>query len=256
MSLPYFPMYPTDFEADTAHLNLEEDGAYNRLLRLMWMTPGCSIPDDPAWIARRMRVDMVTFLRLIEPIIGEFCQRKNGRVLSPRLQREWKKADETSRKRSEAGKRGGRQKAIEFAKEDAKPGISRDEAGPKHPEPYPEPEPLEKEEAIASSKKPPRRRPETELPEGWVPSDRNLSDAFARNFTQSEADHEAQQFRDHHLARGSRFRDWDAAWRTWLGNARKFGARSGVAVGPFPGAGRQGTSMASIVALRRLNGDV
>ncbi|MCP5097247.1 MAG: YdaU family protein, partial [Chloroflexi bacterium] len=36
MSLPYFPMYPTDFEADTSHLTLEEDGAYNRLLRLMW----------------------------------------------------------------------------------------------------------------------------------------------------------------------------------------------------------------------------
>ena len=33
--LPYFPLYPTDFEADTSHLTLEEDGAYNRLLRLM-----------------------------------------------------------------------------------------------------------------------------------------------------------------------------------------------------------------------------
>jgi uncharacterized protein YdaU (DUF1376 family) len=31
MSLPYFPMYPTDFEAKTSHLTLAEDGAYNRL---------------------------------------------------------------------------------------------------------------------------------------------------------------------------------------------------------------------------------
>lgn len=50
MSLPYFPMFPTDFEAKTSHLTLAEDGAYNRLLRLMWMTPGCSLPDDDAWI--------------------------------------------------------------------------------------------------------------------------------------------------------------------------------------------------------------
>jgi uncharacterized protein YdaU (DUF1376 family) len=53
MSLPYFPMYPSDFEAKTSHLTLLEDGAYNRLLRLCWMTPGCSIPADEAWIMRR-----------------------------------------------------------------------------------------------------------------------------------------------------------------------------------------------------------
>ena len=67
MSLPYFPMYPSDFEAKTSHLTLEEDGAYNRLLRLCWMTPGASIPDDDAWIMRRMRVDQATFDRVVRP---------------------------------------------------------------------------------------------------------------------------------------------------------------------------------------------
>lgn len=33
---------------------------------------------------------------------------------------------------------------------------------------------------------------------------------------------EFNQFRDHHLARGTQFKDWDAAWRTWLRNAVKF----------------------------------
>lgn len=139
MSIPYFPLYPTDFEADTAHLTLDEDGAYNRLLRLMWMTPGCSVPDDPAWIARRMRVDMVTYLRLVEPLINEFCKRIGGRVVSPRLQREWKKADVTSRLRSEAGKKGGRPKAIENEEETVKAGFDFVKAGPKQPEPEPEP---------------------------------------------------------------------------------------------------------------------
>lgn len=85
MSLPYFPMFPSDFEAKTSHLTLEEDGAYNRLLRLSWMTPGCSLPDDPAWIARRMRVDMATFERVVAPIISEFMVREDGRVISPML---------------------------------------------------------------------------------------------------------------------------------------------------------------------------
>lgn len=113
MSVPYYPMYPADFEADTSHLTLEEDGAYNRLLRLSWMTPGCSLPDDDAWIARRMRVDAETFERVVAPILSEFFERRGGRVRNRRLSREYEKADETYRKRSAAGKRGGRPKAIE-----------------------------------------------------------------------------------------------------------------------------------------------
>lgn len=33
---------------------------------------------------------------------------------------------------------------------------------------------------------------------------------------------ETAQFLDHHRAKGSRFRDWDAAWKTWMRNAGRF----------------------------------
>ena len=33
----------------------------------------------------------------------------------------------------------------------------------------------------------------------------------------------ATHFTNHHTAKGSTFKDWDAAWRTWVGNAVKFG---------------------------------
>lgn len=151
MSLPYFPMYPTDFEADTAHLSLAEDGAYNRLLRLMWMTPGCSLPDDNAWIARRMRADADTMAAVVLPVIAEFMERKGGRVVSPRLQREWKKVDETSRLRSEAGKKGGRPKAIENKEQHEKPGLDFDKARPKQPEPEPDKRELGKPNSIGFS---------------------------------------------------------------------------------------------------------
>lgn len=75
--------------------------------------------------------------------------------------------------------------------------------------------------------KPPAKRA-TSLPQNWVPSDRNLDDARSRNFTDEEVHEQAAAFRDHHLARGTTFKDWDAAWRTWLGNARRF-ARSAPA---------------------------
>jgi uncharacterized protein YdaU (DUF1376 family) len=148
MGLAYFPMYPADFEADTSHLTLEEDGAYNRLLRLMWMTPGCSLPDDDAWLARRLRVSPETMAKVVRPLIGEFMQTKNGRVFSARLQREFKKADETSTARSRAGKRGGRPKAIENKQQDEKPGFSDGKAGLSDTRALPEPEP-EDTQAIA-----------------------------------------------------------------------------------------------------------
>lgn len=70
------------------------------------------------------------------------------------------------------------------------------------------------------TRKPPKRA--SALPENWVPSDRNLADARSRNFTDEEIHEQAAAFRDHHLARGTTFKDWDAGWRTWLGNARRF----------------------------------
>src|SRR5262249_10212766 len=36
---------------------------------------------------------------------------------------------------------------------------------------------------------------------------------------------EWNHFKDHHQAKGSRFLDWDAAWRTWLRNAVDFQER-------------------------------
>lgn len=141
MAMPYFPMYPADFEADTSHLTLEEDGAYNRLLRLMWMMPGCSLPDDDKWIQRRMRVGSDMYENVVLTIINEFFVRKGGRVFNPRLTEEFEKVDKTHRARVEAGKKGGRPKAIESKQEDAKAGLSQSKAGPKQPEPEPEPDP-------------------------------------------------------------------------------------------------------------------
>ena len=156
MSIPYFPLYPTDYEADTAHLSLEEDGAYNRLLRLMWMTPGCSVPDDAVWIARRMRVDTVTFLRLVEPIIDEFCKRIGGRVVSPRLQSEWEKIAETSRKHSDAAKKRWNLQGVKNKVKVDMPSISVADAmhmqPEPYPEPYPEPKPQEKKDGASATK--------------------------------------------------------------------------------------------------------
>ena len=135
VSLPYFPMYPSDFEAKTSHLTLAEDGAYNRLLRLMWMTPGCSIPDDNTWIKRRMRCSDADFADVVLGVIDEFLIREKGRVSSAKLTREFDKSHTAHKKRVDAGSRGGKAKSLKANKETP----SNATAKPKQPEPEPEP---------------------------------------------------------------------------------------------------------------------
>jgi len=128
-------MYPTDFEAKTSHLTLAEDGAYNRLLRLMWMTPGCSLPDDNAWIMRRMRVGQEAFNDVVLVVINEFCTRENGRVSNAKLSRVFALSNDAHQKRVSAGSKGGKAKALNA--NDLK--CSNAIAKPKQPEPEPEP---------------------------------------------------------------------------------------------------------------------
>lgn len=145
MSLPYFPMFPSDFEAKTSHLTLAEDGAYNRLLRICWMTPGCSIPTDEAWIMRRVRAFTEADKEAVRAVLVEFFTVENGRYSNAKLTRIWLEANEAHEKRKNAGAKGGKSKALKTKET----GSSNATAMPKQPEP--EPEPKVREEAKASS---------------------------------------------------------------------------------------------------------
>lgn len=57
------------------------------------------------------------------------------------------------------------------------------------------------------------------LPAGWCPGRDEL--ALAKTLG-VPCDREADAFRDHHSAKGTRFVDWQAAFRNWLRNAVKF----------------------------------
>jgi len=112
MSLAYFPMFPTDFDADTAHLNFAEDGAYNRLLRLSWRCPDAKMPDDLAWIFRKARAVTAEDQALVEAILAEFFTRERGKVFQKKLARIYAEAHDAHSKRVEAGKTGGHAKAL------------------------------------------------------------------------------------------------------------------------------------------------
>lgn len=60
------------------------------------------------------------------------------------------------------------------------------------------------------------------FPEGFQFNER--ADAMAKGYGLN-VHKEFAAFRDHHVAKGSVFKDWDAAFRTWLRNAVKFAAK-------------------------------
>lgn len=57
------------------------------------------------------------------------------------------------------------------------------------------------------------------MPAEWAPRSEEL--ALARSLGVDPTG-ELASFSDHHSAKGSRFVDWNAAFRTWLRNAVKF----------------------------------
>lgn len=205
MGLPYFNLYPTDFEADTSHLTLEEDGAYNRLLRLCWMSPGCSLPDDDAWIMRRMRVDFETYERVVRIILDEFFTRKSGRVSNARLAREFVESNAAHERRVFAGKRGGNAKALKTKET----GSSIARAMPKQPEPEPD---KSKRDTNVSPKKPRK----SQIPPDAVLSENQLTVAMGKGLSEAEAAAQFDRFKSYCLANGKGYIDWNAAWRNWL----------------------------------------
>jgi uncharacterized protein YdaU (DUF1376 family) len=98
---PYLPLFTDAYLADTDHLSLEEHGAYLRLLMLAWRTPGCALPNDHDWIARRLRISRDDFDRVAAPILLEFFTlRRGNRLHQKRLSKEFARARTRSEKQT------------------------------------------------------------------------------------------------------------------------------------------------------------
>lgn len=98
---PALPLWIDALTADTHHLTHCEFGLYMRLLILMWQTPGCRLPNDVAWIAKRLHSKTDEFKSLLE----EFCQTDGNWITQKRLNAEYGYVTKTQQKRSVSAKR-------------------------------------------------------------------------------------------------------------------------------------------------------
>jgi uncharacterized protein YdaU (DUF1376 family) len=242
---PFMPLWVADFVGDTLDLDAKEIGAYMLILMTMWGRDGY-LPNDTKKLQRVARCGR-DWPRVWSAIEHYFTV-EGDQITQLRLLKERKNVASKRAVNAQSGALGGRAKALKYSKQT----LANATGALKQPEPEPE---RVKEQDKSCSKKP-RRKPLVDIPEGWVPSDRNIQDALDRGLSQTEIDHEADSFRNHHHSKQSRYRDWDAAWRTWCGNAVKFRASRRMAVGQIPGGRGQGSSIASIVARRHAAGEV
>ena len=62
-----------------------------------------------------------------------------------------------------------------------------------------------------------RKKRQTQLPDDFTPNEVGTAAAYGLDFVT-----ELDLFKNHHTAKGTVMLDWQAAWRTWCGNARKY----------------------------------
>jgi len=223
---------------DTQHLTLQEHGAYLKLLMIAWRSPGCCLPDDDKRLATMLGVTVKVW-RSIKPEVMAFWELRDGQYFQGRLTRERKKVEARSEKGVAAAEK--RWKANALKTNNQGDGLAETEHMPQQCTPYPSPYPEDKVlpsvvparereaeqiemEEIEKPEPPPKKktRRACQLPDGWVPSDKNIQDAFDIGLSQGDIQNEADQFRDYHRGNGNTKKDWDATWRTWARNSIKF----------------------------------
>jgi len=143
---------------------------------------------------------------------GVFDRRKNGVIVSRRMERD----EEKARKNRENGELGGNPSLL---KQREKSKSVNHKVKAQIPDTRDQ---IEEREAKASPKK---RR--TTLPEEWVLPDDWIDPAEAYANTKGYIGcfnwrEEGGRFHAHHRSRGSPMLDWSAAWKTWYVNAVRF----------------------------------
>lgn len=102
---PALPLWTDAYLADTRALSVEEHGYYLLLLMTIWRSPGCRVPDDDQWLAKRFGLDPVALHKKLRPIIREFCQSDGGSITQKRLLKEWEYCVRLRQRQSAAAKK-------------------------------------------------------------------------------------------------------------------------------------------------------
>src|SRR3990167_8356991 len=201
--LPYMQFYPSDWLQNTQILSLEAQGAWMKLLCALWVAPDrgqIRWPEshlDIFWGLHRLDSNPI-WEELYLSEVGEFGideEQINGqakRFVTVKCRRMIK--EERQRKQ-------GFERLKRFRNADVTEKKRR----------------IYQKSEVRSHIKSKRA---TQLPEDFSVSD--SIQAWAKDHGLPAPNTELEAFRDYHVSKASTFKDWDAAFRTWLRNGKRF----------------------------------
>lgn len=251
---PAFQFYPKDWlDFRVQRMSLAAQGAYLKLLCFMWKDSQdqCSIIDDDRAIATAIGVpcDMWKELRTEIQFPGDPILKEEGeerRILrSTRLQREAEKQQNYATLQAEKGKRGAQKR---WDKSDGHghstghdPAIAEDMTENSSSSSLKELINGGKEQSQEKSSSSLRPTPKKKLaliplPDGFTISDDMWEWATKKQYSREWMEREFEKFCERNRAKGEKYIDWEAAFRTWLLKAEEFASsRNGHSTRPTNG---------------------
>jgi uncharacterized protein YdaU (DUF1376 family) len=101
---PALPLWTDAYMGDCAHLSDAEHGRYLRLLMVIWRAPGCKIPNNDEWLARKFNRSVEEVQSQLRPLVREFCKTSKHFIWQGRLTREMSYIRDMSKKQSDRAK--------------------------------------------------------------------------------------------------------------------------------------------------------
>ena len=198
----YYPFNVGDYAAHTAHLDMLEDLAYRRMLDLYYRTEQ-ALPSDWRQIARLIR--MKEQGAEIEAVLSEFFTLTDDGWSHKRC------ASEIERMQDKQAKaKASAAASVKSRSTNAQRTLNERSTDVELPTPTPTPTPVN---TVGSAKR------RTRIPPDFFPDETGV-EAIER--TGLSLAIERIKFIDYHTGKGSVMADWQAAWRTWVGNAKSF----------------------------------
>lgn len=207
----YYQHHIGDYRRDTAHLSLLEHGVYRQLLDMYYLSEA-KIPAETEVVYRRLCARTDEEKKAVDTVLSEFFKQENGWVQT-RCDKEIAEYQSKADRARINGKLGGRPSKT---KEVISGNLEQTEEKANHKPITINQEPVEK----------PLRRKSAPIPADFQINE--VSTAYAQDRKLDIAE-ELVSFTNWHTAKGSTFKDWQAAWRTWCDKAVEFGRAKGGA---------------------------
>lgn len=100
-------------ESSAVDLDIRQSESLRQIMLTCWRVPGCTMPNDPAWIARKLKMGASEYDDVAAPLVRRFF-RLNGkrRLLNDGLSVQYLKAKQAHDARAKAGRARARARSL------------------------------------------------------------------------------------------------------------------------------------------------